>query len=1000
MMVPLGSALAYVPDGWGFTPRTFDVKFTVLCESATCGEPYGVGLEETFRKDLLDRLRRIVAVANHGWSRAGISFRLLDKNVEILSGPADSPFATIPNGDIAGCGGALACSADADCWSDEHEMICIAGACMRKRDTGGTNCADGPTSQYETHPSRPGVQYCTCAHSELARRYTTSEPGVIHVVMPQKHRDKGTSWWNTSMVLMPMAKVNTCRVNNPSLDNGSATGCNTLGHLFAHEVGHYFGLTHTHQLDSQHSVDDWSGFSGDSLDGSGDADNPLPGPDDTWPDPAKPEQFSVRVDAEQCAMQPDGGSCGYSRVCIDGDCVNRHEDGACGSNQSCDTANGYECVADVCTVGRRVQWSSEEDNLNPAELLLKRATCVGSPMRSVLEGATQKWRKDDNYIPGQNLYRHAGLPVYTPVHYGTPTCYWRSTSDKVDQIVWTDLAPPGGWLPKAGRTICNNRACTVCNGASCFDPDATPNDPDCDGTPGDPDCDGPLLGNRRPMPHFGNLMGYHTKGPFLKDGRWLQEALTVGQSKRIAHTLGSGTFSVCDPGNPEATNGRCQVRAALVDACANHGGDADRDGICDAHDVLPASCDGVPDRAGSLGQEGRFVKNMANDGSVTWQDTERGASPPHNLADGVPNICDQCPYHSSGDNHDLDHDGVGDFCDDDRDGDGCPNDADTDPDSAQVFAYNSAGLSAVNDCNWLIEEQYVFAGRQTPGSGKLLCDPTNLDMDGDGVPNEGDPTPVHEGIGTPVFSGSGCHSSFREGCFGPGCGGWVARIVSVSNPAWHLDLPPLVQANAAAVTTYPVTGEFAAERLRLIAEELTAESGPFALEVYKNSADPSSIKGRWFFKATGWTVDASGFGKLIRLRRSAALAEMVQLALFTTHHAGDAPDTDEDGVDDSVDNCTLVPNPTQHDRDGDLAGDACDADVDGNGKTNSTDLTLIDDCLGVTVEVAHHTREEELEAMEACRAADLNHDGQVDQDDYDQAEASLGQDVGPSVWLQ
>jgi hypothetical protein len=57
-------------------------------------------------------------------------------------------------------------------------------------------------------------------------------------------------------------------------------------------------------------------------------------------------------------------------------------------------------------------------------------------------------------------------------------------------------------------------------------------------------------------------------------------------------------------------------------------------------------------------------------------------------------------------------------------------------------------------------------------------------------------------------------------------------------------------------------------------------------------------------------------------------------------------DTDADGVNDLVDNCTIVPNPSQTDADGDGCGNECDGDFNNTGLTNIADFAIFKACFG------------------------------------------------------
>jgi hypothetical protein len=61
---------------------------------------------------------------------------------------------------------------------------------------------------------------------------------------------------------------------------------------------------------------------------------------------------------------------------------------------------------------------------------------------------------------------------------------------------------------------------------------------------------------------------------------------------------------------------------------------------------------------------------------------------------------------------------------------------------------------------------------------------------------------------------------------------------------------------------------------------------------------------------------------------------------YRTGHGRISLDADGDGYNHDTDNCPLIFNPDQADQDGDGFGDACDPDIDGDGRTNEQELAL------------------------------------------------------------
>lgn len=91
-------------------------------------------------------------------------------------------------------------------------------------------------------------------------------------------------------------------------------------------------------------------------------------------------------------------------------------------------------------------------------------------------------------------------------------------------------------------------------------------------------------------------------------------------------------------------------------------------------------------------------------------------------------------------------------------------------------------------------------------------------------------------------------------------------------------------------------------------------------------------------------------------------------------------DTDKDGVPDVLDNCTLVANPGQADGDNDGFGNACDADINNDGKVDDQDLKILQANLG-----------------QKGALGDLNGDGIVDERDLAILRAAFGGRPGPTA---
>ena len=92
------------------------------------------------------------------------------------------------------------------------------------------------------------------------------------------------------------------------------------------------------------------------------------------------------------------------------------------------------------------------------------------------------------------------------------------------------------------------------------------------------------------------------------------------------------------------------------------------------------------------------------------------------------------------------------------------------------------------------------------------------------------------------------------------------------------------------------------------------------------------------------------------------------------------PDSDSDGVGDTTDNCTLVPNANQRDTNGDGFGNICDPDFNGNKIVDPQDFSTLKSVFGKT----------------GYPDQDLNGNGIVDPQDFSILKSYFGKKPGPS----
>jgi sugar lactone lactonase YvrE len=136
---------------------------------------------------------------------------------------------------------------------------------------------------------------------------------------------------------------------------------------------------------------------------------------------------------------------------------------------------------------------------------------------------------------------------------------------------------------------------------------------------------------------------------------------------------------------------------------------------------------------------------------------------------------------------------------------------------------------------------------------------------------------------------------------------------------------------------------------------------------------------------------AAGDGKVVRIDAASGLQTLVPTGGALDRPTGidvtlaEYPDFDGDGVLDAQDNCFLTANASQTDTDGDLVGNACDADYNNDGEVGGPDFVALGRAFGSTTG-----------GVNFDPRIDANDDGVIGGPEFALLGASFGGGPGPS----